>query len=109
MAGEYGEKESHAAGPVPVNEGLATLGKLGFAGSLSLGSWVADVMAHGGNEALPKTVAERSAWGKEGEEQLLAIVKRMRLPEAMNALRQHDRYTREVVVPKFRDRLPTAR
>lgn len=109
LTGEYGEKESYAAGPVPVNEGLATLGKLGFAGSLSLGSWVADVMAHGGGEALPKTVAERVAWGREGEEQVRAIVKRMQLPEAMSALRQHDRYTREVIVPKFRDRLPTAR
>ena len=32
----------------------------------------------------------------------------MQLPDAMRALRQHDRYTREVVVPKFRDRLPKA-
>ena len=108
LAGEYGEKESHAAGPVSANEGLATLGKLGFSGSLSLGSWVPDVMAHGGGEALPKTAAERAAWGKEGEEQVRAIVKKMKLPEAMRALQQHDRYTRDVVVPKFRDRLPKA-
>jgi hypothetical protein len=33
----------------------------------------------------------------------------MRLPEAMEALRQHDRYTREVIVPEFRGRLPAPR
>ena len=37
-----------AAGPVPENTGLAGLGKLGYSGSLSLGSFVPDVMAHGG-------------------------------------------------------------
>src|SRR6266699_1480433 len=48
LKGDYGEAESKAAGPVPENTGLAGLSKLGYAGSLSLGSWVPDVMAHGG-------------------------------------------------------------
>ena len=107
LRGDYGEKESHAAAPIPPNEGLATLGKLGFSGSLTLGSWVADVMAHGSADRdLPSTEAERAAWGREGESQLRSIVKRMRMPEAMEALRRHDRFTQEVLVPKFRDQLP---
>jgi len=110
LKGDYGESESHSSSPVLPNQGLATLGKLGFAGSLSLGSWVADVMAHGGgSEGLPATAAERTEWGKQGTEQMKAIVKKMRMPEAMEALRQHDRFTQEVIVPKFRGRLPVPR
>ncbi|MBI2684707.1 MAG: creatininase family protein [Acidobacteria bacterium] len=107
LRGDYGTKESEPAGPVPNNEGLATLGRLGFSGSLALGSWVPDVMSHGGSDReLPANAAERAAWGKTGEEQFRAVVKRMRMPEAMEALRQHDRYTQEFLVPKFRALLP---
>jgi hypothetical protein len=104
-----GEKESQAAGVVPENTGLATLGKLGFSGSLSLGSWIPDVMAHGGGRgpALPASAAEREEWGKQGRDQIVVIVKQMRLGEAMEALRQHDRFTQEVLVPKFGSMLPT--
>ena len=68
LKGDYGEAESKAAGPVPENTGLAALGKLGYTGSLSLGSWVPDVMAHGGGRepALPANAAEREEWGKQG-------------------------------------------
>ncbi|MFN3324001.1 MAG: creatininase family protein [Bryobacteraceae bacterium] len=109
IQGDYGHAESHPAGPILTNEGLATLSRLGFAGSLSLGSWVPDVMSHGGRGALPASAQERTAWGTEGEEQIRAIVRRMNIKEAMAALRQHDRFTQEVIVPKFRDRLPSAR
>ena len=109
LKGDYGPRESGPAAPVPENTGLATLGRLGFSGSLTLGSWVGDVMAHGGNEVLPDSAAVRSAWGTEGAAQLRAIVKRMQLNEAMNALRQHDRYTQEVLVPKFGPLLPDIR
>ena len=101
LKGDYGPKESEPAGPIPPNEGLAALGKLGFSGSLTLGSWVPDVMSHGGDNNLPATAAERAAWAREGEAQLRAIVKKMRMPEAMDALRKHDRYTQEYIVPKF--------
>lgn len=102
LRGDYGVQESSPAGSIPPNNGLATLGKLGFSGSLTLGSWVPDVMSHGGDSDLPATPADRAAWAKIGEEQLRAIVKRMRMPEAMDALRQHDLYTQNYIAPKFK-------
>jgi creatinine amidohydrolase len=103
LKGDYGETESKAAGPVPENTGLAGLGKLGYSGSLYLGSWVPDVMAHGGERVppLPATAAEREEWGKQGQAQMLAIVKQMHLREAMDNLKKHDDYTNKVLVPKF--------
>jgi len=106
LRGDYGAKESEPAGAIPANDGLTALGRLGFSGSLTLGSWVPDVMSHGGDRDLPATSAERAAWAKLGEEQLRAIVKKMRMPEAMDALRKHDRYTQEVIVPKFFTKKP---
>lgn len=107
LQGEYGTPETHA---IPENKGLATLGKLGFSGSLALGSWINDPMAHGGGRAvLPTSAAEREQWGREGQRQIEAIVKRMRLPEAMTALREHDRYTQEVVVPRLGRTVPAVR
>jgi len=107
LKGDYGEAESKAHGPVPENTGLAGLGKLGYTGSLALGSFVPDVMAHGAGEpALASTAAEREAWGKQGQAQIVAIVKQMRLQEAMDDLRKHDEYTNKVLVPKFGKILP---
>ena len=106
LKNDYGQEESAAA--APVNTGLAELGKLGFSGSLFLGSWVTNAMAHGGEHPplLPATQAEREAWGKEGRDQIISIVKRMRMGEAMEALRQHDRFTQDVLVPKLGKYLP---
>jgi creatinine amidohydrolase len=103
IKGDYGEAESKPAGPVPENTGLAGLNKLGYGGSLSLGSWVPDVMAHGGGRepALPATAAEREEWGLQGKQQIVAIVKQMNLQEAMNDLKKHDEYTNQVLIPKF--------
>ena len=53
------------------------------------------------------TAAEREEWGKQGRDQIIAIVKLMRLSEAMEALRQHDRFTQDVLIPKFGNMLPT--
>jgi creatinine amidohydrolase len=111
LKGDYGEAESKAAGPVPENTGLAGLGKLGYTGSLSLGSWVPDVMAHGGGRepALPANAAEREEWGKQGASQIVAIVKQMKLAEAMADLKKHDEFTNTVLVPKFGKILPGAK
>ncbi len=108
--GDYGEAESLPAGPVPENTGLASLAKLGYTGSLSLGSWVPDVMAHGSGKppALPANPAKREEWGKQGEAQLREIVRQMNLQQAMENLRQHDRFTNQVLVPKYGKILPGA-
>jgi creatinine amidohydrolase len=105
--GDYGEAEGEPAAPVPENTGLAGLSKLGYSGSLTLGSWVPDVMSHGnGKPVLPANPAEREEWGKQGQAQLIAIVKQMRLKEAMDDLKKHDDYTNNVLVPKFGKILP---
>jgi creatinine amidohydrolase len=108
VQGDYGRKESLPAGEVPEDKGLAGLAQLGYSGSLSLGSWIPDVMAHGGGHepVLPANAAEREEWGKQGREQVIAIVKQMRLRQAMDDLKQHDEFTNRVLVPKYGTILP---
>ena len=107
LQGDYGPKESGPAGHVPENIGLSKLAKMHYSGSLALGSWIADTMAHGGRRALPANAAEREAWGKEGEAQVRAAIKKMQLNEAMDALKEHDEFTQEVIIPKFSKMLPS--
>ncbi len=107
LQGEYGEAESQAAGPVPENTGLAGLTKLGYSGSLSLGSWQPDVMAHGRPPVLASSAAQREEWGKEGEAQIRAIVKLMKMQEAMDDLKQHDKFTNEILIPKYGKLVPS--
>lgn len=102
LKGDYGEVHSEK---LPENEGLRKLGQLGLSGSMALGSWVAGEMAHGGETNLPATSAEREAWGREGEAQIRALVKKMRMGEAMDALAEHARYTREVLLPRYGERV----
>ncbi len=108
VQGDYGHAESVPAGPVPEDKGLAGLAQLGFSGSLYLGSWVPDVMAHGSGKEpeLPANAAEREEWGKQGKAEVLAIVKQMHLEEAMADLRLHDEFTNRVLVPKYGKILP---
>ena len=106
LKGDYGEAESLPAGPVPDNTGLEDLGKLGYSGSLSLGSWQSDVMSHGRPPALPATAEEREEWGKQGEAQIRTIVKLMKLAQAMEDLKKHDQYTNQILVPKYGKILP---
>lgn len=109
VQGDYGPKESAPAGPVPENAGLAKLSELHYSGSLRLGSWIPDVMAHAGVSfrGLPANAAEREAWGKEGEAQVRAAVQKMRLNEAMAALKEHDEFTQKVIIQKFAKMLPS--
>lgn len=84
------------------NAGLAALRKLGYSGSLTLGFWYADPNAHlFETRDLPRTAGERAARGKKGEEEIEALVQAMRIPGAVAALKEHARYTREVIVPKY--------
>jgi hypothetical protein len=68
-------------------------------------------MAHGGGRepALPASAAEREEWGKQGQAQIIAIVKQMHLQEAMAELKKHDEYTNSVLVPKFGKIVPGAK
>jgi creatinine amidohydrolase len=110
LKGDYGEAESNPAGPIPENTGLAGLTRLGYSGSLALGSWVPDVMAHGSRAPeLPATTAERDEWGLQGKAQIVAIVKQMHLQEAMDDLKKHDEYTNQVLMPKFGKIVPGSR
>jgi hypothetical protein len=108
LQGDYGAKEAGPAGTPPVNTGLAKLQELKYTGSLALGMWHVDPMLHGGGGgSLPRDAAERDAWGKEGLAQVRAALKKMKLNEAMAALKEHDQFTQKVLVPKFKDKLPT--
>ena len=92
----------------PVAGWLFVVGIILFSGSLYLGSWVPDVMAHGGERepVLPATEAEREQWGREGQSQIIAIVRQMHLREAMEDLKKHDEFTNQVLVPKYGKILP---
>ena len=89
--------------------GYAALNKLHAAGSLGLGYWHADPDAHsaGGRGNFPKTPEERVTWGKEGAAQLAAVVKTMEVKAMIAALKQHDKFTQEVIVPKLGKMLPS--
>jgi hypothetical protein len=88
--------------------GLATLNRMGLAGSLSLGYWWSGPEAHGagGGGMLPATAEQRAEWGKIGLTQLAAVVKTMDLKTVVSALEQHAKFTQDVIVPKFKDMLP---
>ena len=109
LQGDYGSEVLGSDAHAPENKGLAKLSELGYSGSYKLGSWIPDVLAHGGSMPLASTAAQREEWGELGRKQIQAWVAKLRLNEAMEALREHDRFTNDVIVPKFRDRLPPAR
>ena len=109
LKGDYGPEAGSIESNAPRNEGLATLSKLGYSGSLFLGSWIPNVMAHGGGareQVLPANSAEREEWGRQGKEVILTIVKGMKLTEALDALQKHDKFTQEHIIPKHSSILP---
>jgi hypothetical protein len=101
LKGDYGPAVTQAPPEIPENEGLKQLGKLGLSGSLTLGSWISHSMAHGGAATLPASATEREAWGREGTELLRRIVREMKIPQAMQALQQHDQFTQKWIVSKL--------
>lgn len=102
-------KTGRPGGAAADDAGLATLTKMGLAGSLSMGYWWSDPEGHGAGigGALPATAEERAQWGKEGEAQIAAVVKSLDLKTVLEALRGHDKFTQEVIVPKFKSMLPS--
>ena len=109
LASEAPKLDRRPGGAAADDRGLATLTKMGLAGSLTRGYWWSDPEGHGAGigGALPTTAEERAQWGREGEAQLAAVVRSLDLKTTLEALREHDRFTQEVIVPKFKSMLPS--
>src|SRR5436305_8004546 len=87
------EMPSHPADP-----GLAKLQSLG-PNSGTVGAYFGDPGEHGGL-AKPITAEQRAQYAKEGTAMIDAVVKAADIKGIVQALRDHDRYTQEVVLPK---------
>jgi len=107
LAGDVPKTQRHEGGAAADDPGLAALTKMGLAGSLTLGYWWSDPEGHGGGGNLPATSAQRTAWAKEGEAEIDALVKSTDLKAVVQALRDHDKFTQEMIVPKFKNMLPS--
>jgi len=66
-------------------------------------------MSTGASTALAATSAEREEWGKQGQAQIIAIVRPMHLQEAMDDLKKHDEYMNKVLMQKFGKIVPGSR
>ena len=107
LSGEAPKTQRREGGAAADDPGLATLTKMGLAGSLTLGYWWSDPEGHGIGGSLPATEAERIAWAKEGAAEMDAVVESMDLKTVLQALRDHDQFTQEMIVPKFEKMLPS--
>ena len=52
------------------------------------------------------TAERRAAWAKEGSDAIDAAVRLADIKRIAQSLQDHDRFTREYLVPKFNDLLP---
>ena len=55
------------------------------------------------------TAEQRAAWAKEGSDMIDAALKAADIRKISDALRDHQRFTREYLIPKFGDLLPSGR
>lgn len=107
LAADVPPRPAKQGGVAADNPGLATLQKLGYSGSLTLGFWWADPTGHGySNENLPKTAEQRAAWGKQGEAEIESMVRAMDVPTIVKALKAHGKFTADQIVKKFGSMLP---
>jgi len=88
----------------PMDPSLAKLQALG-PHSGAIGAYFGDPGEHGGL-AKPITAEQRLAWAKEGQALIEAAVKAADVPGILQAMRDHDKYTQEVILPKYGDILP---
>jgi creatinine amidohydrolase len=88
----------------PTDPGLNKLQALG-PGSGAVGAYFGDPGEHGGL-AKPITAEQRAAWAKEGVATIDAAIKAADIRGIMQALREHDRYTKDFILPKYGDILP---
>lgn len=88
----------------PSDPALAKLQALG-PGSGAVGSYFGDPGEHGGL-AKPITAEQRAEYAKEGVAMIDATLQAADIKGIVQALRDHDRFTREVILPKYGAILP---
>ncbi|MBS1850563.1 MAG: creatininase family protein [Acidobacteria bacterium] len=96
------EVPKHAA-----DQGLRTLQALRVSGGARNGTvGFFGFEDESGAPVQPVTVEQRAAWAKEGVDVIEAAVKQADIEKIVQSLRDHDRFTREYLIPKFHDLLP---
>jgi len=88
----------------PSDPGLNKLQQLG-PGSGTIGAYFGDPGEHGGL-AKPMTAEQRAAWAKEGAATIEAAVHAADVKGIVQAMRDHDNFTKEVILPKYGNILP---
>lgn len=83
---------------------LPKLERLGPRGAV-VGFYVADPNGHGGLTRAT-SAQQRADWAKEGEAQLDAAVKGIDIKGVVDALKEHDTFIKELVLPKYKGKLP---
>lgn len=74
-------------------------------GSGTVGAYFGDPGEHGGL-AKPITAAQRVEWAKEGVGMIDAAIKAADIKGIVQAMRDHDKFTQEVILPKYGKILP---
>jgi creatinine amidohydrolase len=97
---------SHPMPPHPTDQALSKLEALG-PGSGTIGYYFGDPGEHGG-AFTAITAEQRAALAKEGVAQIEATVKGSDIKGIVQAMRDHDRFTQEVVLPKYGSTIPNA-
>lgn len=88
----------------PMDPSLNKLQSLG-PGSGTIGAYFGDPGEHGGL-AKPITASERAQWAKEGVAMIDAAIKAADIKGIVQAMRDHDKFTQEVILPKYGNILP---
>ena len=88
----------------PRDPGLEKLQSLG-PGSGAIGAYFGDPGEHGGL-AKPITAEQRAQWAKEGVEMINATIKAADIKGIVKAMRDHDKFTQEYILPKYGKTLP---
>ena len=88
----------------PTDPGLSKLQALGPP-SGAIGAYFGDPGEHGGL-AKPITAEQRAAWAKEGVAMIEAAVKAADMKGIVQAMRDHDKFTQDVILPKYGSILP---
>jgi creatinine amidohydrolase len=88
----------------PTDPSLSKLQALGPP-SGSIGAYFGDPGEHGGL-AKPITAEQRAAWANEGVNMIEAAVKAADMKGIVQAMRDHDKFTQDVILPKYGSILP---